>query len=183
MKIVLKENKPFNFHRGRMMVDTNHAIERSYERQEVDIVEFPTMDSYVRKHTEMIKQAIDQILSKYKDLSSIYMLYSQGSGLGLVIEWRKDRFEDDGRNHAYVVTVLKSSPRPHYKKYDSDIRLFVEIQNRLRKTIEDNPKNKQKLLEESQERWYTRFVSDEGLTVHMYENDIVDIECDIVLVD
>lgn len=181
MKIELKENRPFATFKGRNITDTNHSIERSYERGEIDKDLFFTRKEYVDKHQLMISQAIIQILRDYKDLTGNYVIYSKGTGLGVAIDWRKDWYKDDGKNHAYVVTVLASKPKPHYLKYDSDIRIIVEAYERIREHVLEN--YDKRLLTESEEKEYKRFKTEEGFTVHMYEGKVIDVTADLILVD
>ena len=130
---ILQENRPFARYKDRFMTDTDHSIERSYQRELVDFNAFPTRQSYVDKHKLMIAQAMQKILSIYNDESHHYVLYSKGTGLGLVIDWRHDKFVDDGKNHAYVITVLPQSPFPHYLKYKTDIRIVVEVRKKVQR--------------------------------------------------
>jgi hypothetical protein len=180
MRILLKENKPFARYRDRFMTDTDHAIERSYEREKAIQGIFPNRKAYVDKHKLMIAQTMHQIMKNYNDEKGHYVIYSKGSGLGLVIDWRRDRIYDDGKNHAFVVTVLGYSPVPHYKKYDSDVRVFVEVQNLLLKYVRENYSDQ--LLKESSAR-YTRFETKEGFKVNIYDNEIIGINSTTVFVD
>jgi hypothetical protein len=174
----IEENRPFGKYKDRYMTDTNHAIDRSYEREKPGLEQFPTSKSYRDKHLLMIGQAIHQILRDYRDHSGVYILYSRGTGLGLVIDWRHDWYDDDGKNHAYVMTVLPPSPRPHYKKHDSDIRIFVEIQDRLESYV-----LQKQVLKEEDQKGYTRYKTEEGFTVHLYDGKIMNIEFEKVLVE
>lgn len=120
--MIIKENAPLDSYLGRNITDTNHSIERSYEREYVW-----KRDEYVFLHLRMVKQAILKILTDYKDRSAYYVLYSKSTGLGVVISWRKDRFKDwDEKNHAYITTVLPPQDYPHYLKNPDDIRILVE---------------------------------------------------------
>lgn len=178
MRIIMKENKPFASYRGRNMVDTDHSIERSYTR-ELGL----TRQDYIKLHARMIAQAMQQIINKYRDTEGHYLIYSKGTGSGMAINWRRDRYEDDFNNHAYVMTVFSPSPKPHYKKYDADIRIFVEIQDWMATYIQSKEFNRARLTEESVKGAYSRFTSEEGLCVNLFDGKIKDVNIETIIVD
>lgn len=178
MRIIMKENKPFASYRGRNMVDTDHSIERSYTR-ELGL----TRQDYIKLHARMIAQAMQQIIKNYKDTEGHYLIYSKGTGSGMAINWRKDRYENDSTNHAYVMTVFSPSPKPHYKKYDSDTRIFVEVQDWLASYIKSKEFNRMRMKEEYEKETYSRFISEEGLTVNLYDGKISDVNIETIFVD
>lgn len=115
MRII--ENIPTDFHRGRKIFDTNHSLERLDQR-------------YIKAGIDkqdilvVIKRAMDKIFDRYNDQSDMYGVHSKSTGIGAIINWREERRNSDGNNHAILVTLLP--PKKYHKFKDSDVVLIVE---------------------------------------------------------
>ena len=167
------ENAPLTSYRGRSIIDTSHSIERGYEQRGVDPSIYPESFHFKREVIRVIKSGMDKILDNYKDYSSVYLIHSKGTGIGVTVNWRtqRDSKYDDGNNHAIIVSILPIK-RKHYSKYPDDILLVVE-DSIPRKRI------KESLIEDTMDRVLTDF----GFQAILWEGSVWDIDAAIILVD
>jgi hypothetical protein len=102
-------------YRGRKIIDTKHSIERFTDR-------YPN----INKPTVIwvIRNAIDEILDVHRDRSHLYAVHSVSTKIGIIVNWRRDNVDDDGKNHAIIVTILPLKDH-HYSSRD-DIPVIVE---------------------------------------------------------
>jgi len=113
-------------HSDRIIIDTDHAIDRFMDKKRFD-----NAGSYEFKKELIwtINNGIDKILTDYKDKKSNYLIHSKRTGIGVVIDWRQDydRLMND-LNQAIVVSPLgkKFNGEKFYTTEPDDIYLIVE---------------------------------------------------------
>lgn len=171
------ENEPISRHKGRLIINSNHAIERGHEQRDVDTEKWP-YHLFEKEIIRIIKQGIDKIFNVYDDSSSVYLIHSRSTHFGVVVNWRQQNNPqyDDGRNHSIIVTVLP--PRKnHYTKNSSDILLTVEVIKDIERYY-----GKKTLNEKARQQEYNRFMTDYGFTAHVFEGEITNIDAPILFV-
>lgn len=128
----------------RKIIDTKHSIDRFIERHS----EFSK-----KRVNKVILDAMDQIITKYKDESTTYGIWSKSTGICVIVDWRKDtKNKEDKNNHAIIITLppIKKDFKDFHTTNKKDIRLIVEsylntmIQKRVLK--EDKDINKLKRI-------------------------------------
>lgn len=111
-------------YRERKIFDTHHSIERFNDENRFDDA---GKEEFRNKLFKVLAHGIKKILSEHNDYSSSYLIHSKSTGIGVVIDWRKDKFNRvDYTNHAFIVTILPI--KKHHTKKDEDILLVVEKQ-------------------------------------------------------
>ena len=100
----------------RRIIDTYHAIDRFLNKHEQRFSNM-SKDTF----TKVIRDAIKVITTKYKDVSGSYGIHSKSKKIGLIVDWRKDRLNDNGENHAIIVTLLPIKPEHDFDKEDTVI--------------------------------------------------------------
>jgi len=96
----------------RSIIDTKHSIERFALGR--NLPNNYTSEGFKQDMTWVINCAIEKIINEYSDESRIYIVHSKSTKIGVVIDWRKDKYSSDDRNHAILITILpfKESPYP-----------------------------------------------------------------------
>lgn len=126
---------PFDTHRNRYLIDTHHSIDRTYDGRGVDKQVYPTVNSFKKDCNVVIKRGIDKILDEHNDRTGTYLIHSNSTHIGIVINWRQDRENwRDSRNHAIIVSVLPVR-RTHYSNNPEDIMIFTEYKHLLKKLV------------------------------------------------
>lgn len=127
---------PFDTHRNRYLIDTHHSIDRTYDGRGVDKQVYPTIKSFKDDCTIVIKRGMDKIFDEHNDRTGTYLIHSNGTHIGIVVNWRKDRENwRDTRNHAIVVSVLPVR-RTHYSNNPDDIMIFTEYKHLLKRLVQ-----------------------------------------------
>lgn len=111
------EMNQFDYFQGRKIIDTNHSLERLDQRY---IKAGIGKDDIIL----VIKKAMNKILRKYNDKSNFYGIHSKSTGIGAIINWREERRNSDGNNHAVIVTLLP--PKNFHSFKPTDIPIIVE---------------------------------------------------------
>jgi len=169
----MRENIPIETYRGRFIIDTSHSIQRWYDQRGVDTFIFPTVVNFRKEIQRVIKDGIDQILDDFSDYSNTYLIHSNSTGIGVVINWRPER-KGNETNHAIIVSILPIRNK-HYPKYKDDTLLFVELATFLNQDL------KKKILRENlQEGEYSQLKTNWGFNVILFENNIWDIDAAIL---
>lgn len=109
-------------YQDRKIIDTSHSVERFLSNQRFKEAGSKEL---LQEILETIRKGIKLILTKYKDKSNIYLIHSKSTKLGIVIEWRHDKYSSNNINHAIIVTILPKKEK-HYTANPNDIFLMVE---------------------------------------------------------
>lgn len=167
------ENKPITNYRGRSIVDTSHSIDRGYEQRGVDKSIYPEYFYFRREVIRVIKDGMNEILDNYDDYSSVYLIHSKSTGIGVTVNWRTHRDEkyDDGDNHAIIVSILPIKDK-HYTKYPDDILLIVE-----------SSLSRGRLKESQIPFTMDRVKTEYGFDAILWEGSVWDIDAAIIVVD
>lgn len=144
--VSLKENLPFAISKTdhRRMIDTSHSIDRFLDQQRFG--DRSGKDEFKDKIEWVLNNAIDKIIKEYQDKSHTYGIHSKSTGIGISIDWRKDYRNDNGKNHAIIISVLPIKKHHYFKP--EDVVLIVEAQldmlGRQLLREEGNPVRKEK---------------------------------------
>jgi hypothetical protein len=106
----------------RKIFDTNHSLDRlnKGDRFQDYTGNKPLKDVFL----DAIDKAVKVIMNKHNDLATSYGVHQISTRAGLVIDWRKDLYSKDRRNHAFIQTYL---PFKDYHYFDKDdIVIIVE---------------------------------------------------------
>jgi len=165
-KFIYKNSK-----NNRKIFDTNHSIDRFKDRKKFNITDKEFRDKIIW----VINNAIKKIIIDNSDESGNYGIHSKSTGIGLVVDWRKDtQRRDDQKNHAFIVTLLPI--RQSHTFRDVIATLFVEQLIEWAK----NKYKKQIKLEENT----TNIVKEYNLSVIFWEGEYYDNNLlDIIIVD
>lgn len=122
-----------------------------------------------------IKKGIDKIIKDYKDLTSNYVIHSNSTNIGVVIDWRKQSgLEDDGQNPAIIVSVLPLSNK-HFATHKDDTLLIVELAKAFEKIV-----GKKVLKENNIKDHYSRIPSNFGFDIILWEGQVYDIDAIVI---
>lgn len=167
------ENAPITNYRTRSIIDTAHSIERGYDQRGVDPDIYPEFFHFKKEVIRVVKDGIDKILDEYNDYSSVYLIHSKSTGIGVTVNWRtqRDSKYDDGNNHAIIVSILPIKDK-HYTKYPDDILLMVE------KSI-PRKRLKEAQIDNTMDRVMTEF----GFQAILWEGAVWDIDAAIIVVE
>lgn len=103
----------------RRIIDTKHSLEKFYDRY-----------ISIQKSTiiRILSDAIEKIINEHNDESLIYGIYSKSTGICSIVNWRRDHLDDDGRNHAIIITM--PPPKRNIKNFHltspKDVMIIVE---------------------------------------------------------
>lgn len=175
---------------NRKTIDTEHAIEQGYGRyyrNDYDWQEFQ------KKLAWIIQNAKNSIVYDYNDKSADYVVHSKSTGIGVVIDWREDTVNPDGKNHAIIVTVLPRKKK-HFAKDPEDILLIVENQlvQWACNHIQETKGRKVKIIESEDKGWYekaqiklenNRYRRNNRFMVHLVNGKFVSTSAKIIIVD
>ena len=106
---------------NRKLIDTNHSIDRFSDKNRFDKRQKDLLNSDIIK---VANNMLKQLLTKYKDVSGVYGVHSKSTGIGMVVDFRKDYLSNDNLNHLIIITLLPIKSFHHFK--DTDGNLIVE---------------------------------------------------------
>lgn len=176
---------PFDTHRERKLIDTNHSIDRLYDGRGVDKRDYPTVEVFKKYCTWVLKCGVNEIMDNYQDERGTYLLHSRSTGIGIVVDWRKDSEDrNDKNNHAIVVTVLPVRNR-HYSNNPSDTLIITEAREALNSRILKRLNERGVVIRLKKRKARSELISslllENGWMIHMFDGDIVDVDLPIIL--
>ena len=84
---------------------SSHALDRFKDRERFNSL--ANSSKFIDTLLNVIEDGIDVIINKYKNKEATYGIHSKSTGIGCIIDWRKDtKYRTDKDNHAFVVTLL-----------------------------------------------------------------------------
>lgn len=162
----------FPDYRGRRKIVTQHADERFLDASRFDQNE---KDKFELNLDYVLDAAIDEIIDTYKDRQNIYVVHSNRTGIGIVLDWKEDVDYDNGKNHANIVSILPIKKKHSYKKGD----IYLVVENEALKKM-----GKIRLKECCEEGAYDIVkVLNESVQVTFFEGNIWDIGFKEIIVD
>ena len=178
----------------RMIVLTDHAVDRfndnkRFSDKALQKEGYRTREDFIMTVYDKIKLAIEEILTKYNDQSSTYVVHSKSTGIGVVVEWRRDRFDKlDINNNAYIHSVLEIKKPAHYTTNPKDIYMVVEKQivewaKRYQlETMGRRVSNESCMYDRVQTGDSCNEEGFQYLKVHFFEGRVVNCDVDIIIV-
>lgn len=175
MKLVEVAGHSIFTHRGRHVIDTNHAVDRFNQRNSL-----PKEDLDL-----LFKRMIDKFLNKEIDHPEEFLVYSMSLHQGLIVAYRKDKYTDESTKQFFVVTFLppgKKNPRPgtptitveqYYNDYSDNLIIYINDLMSYNNT----------LLTEEQKTYDYETINLNGLEVILSENKIYDFKIPVVEIE
>lgn len=166
--------------------DTKHSISRWSDENRFDnrAGKKELKDLVIK----VINDGIAEILNDYQNHKNTYIIHSQSTGLGIVIDWRQDNFESNKQkqdiNHAFIVTILGfKKSGSFFKKKSNDSYLWVESQlyDWAKKSIKLT--EGREVVEEKNTSSFDHTESINGFMVCLYEGKYKDVTGEIIIVE
>ena len=164
--------------------DTKHSIERFQDENRFD--NLAGKDELKNVVLKVINAGINEIIDDRQNKRNTYIIHSQSTGLGVVVDWRQDNYETNKQkqdiNHAFIITILGfKKSGTFYKKKSNDSYVWVESQlnDWARKNIRIT-ENREVGIEES---CFDHTESIDGFMVCFYEGKMKDYNAKIIVVD
>jgi len=173
-KQILAENRPFMVYKGIKVIDTKHSIERTLQR-----VPHLSKDDF-----EIIfKRAIDRIMLDYNYFvsASHYLIYSKEYQQGIIVNFREDKYDNDGKKHLIVITVLP--PRKQVAKPGTHKMIVESFENSIILESDEVREYLYDLLNEDISNIEYDEISKNELTFIIVDGKIHDLNVDIIEVD
>jgi hypothetical protein len=102
-------------YKGRNVWDTNHSVSQFLQR----LPEYKIED-----WEKVCKNGIDTILDAFKDSTAKFIIISKSKNIAIQLHWRRDKKNDDGKNHGFTATTLDYKTQQKVKQ--NDTKIFVE---------------------------------------------------------
>ena len=102
----------------RKIIDTKHSIDRFLDKNRFDDA---GATDFRKKLNRVITDASKKIITKLNDEEGVYGIHSKSTGIGVVIDWRPDKYGSDRTNHAVIITLLPLKPKHHYKNVSDEV--------------------------------------------------------------
>lgn len=175
----MKENN------ARKIIDTTNAIMQGHKKYYLS----KDWNEYQNTLSRIIQKAMKKIIYQHNNKSNNYIVYSKSTGYGSVIDWREDITDPNGKNYAFIVTVLPEFQLPIKAKHDDVIRY---VENQLTRWainhIQETTGRKVQLIESEEEGHYDRAqIKLEGkhrrFMVHLCNSKFVSTNAEIIIVD
>ena len=155
----------------RRIFKTEHANDRFQDYSRFTLL--ASDPEFKKKIIEVTEKAMRVILTEYGDMEGEYGVHSESTGIGLIIGWRPDFYSNDGKNNAFIVSILPLK-KSHYF-FDVEAELVVE--SFLKKVVESARRTKRLITEK--EGNVDHFTRDNFKVVFvdgkLYEHNIIDI--------
>lgn len=100
---ILSESALFTSLFNRSIFDTNHSISRYLDDGRLTSEDRMSFDLNYKR---IIDEAVSKIIKDYADESQVYGIHSRSTGIGLVLDWRPDKYKRDETNQGFIVTIL-----------------------------------------------------------------------------
>ena len=103
----------------RYIIYTNHAIDRYLDRYK-EIISYDILYSVVNNF-------IKSVILNFKDKGGVYGFHSKSTGIGGIINWRKDNKGKNDKNNAVIVSLFPIKKFHNFKNIDAQIIVEQQI--------------------------------------------------------